>query len=306
MEPNNSTFNSSYTLFNYMEKQILRLKKYDHHRTAETYQSTLNSFRFFRQNQDLKFEELTPLLLEDYEFHLRHKGLAPNTVAFYLKRLRAIYNKAVEDELTENRYPFRKASTTSEKTVKRAISLKDIRRLKMLELPYPSAKRLARDIFLLSFYTRGMSFIDIALLKKSDINNGTLTYRRRKTGRIMTLRWEPCMKRIADQYAPTSPSPYLLSFIQKPEGDIRKQCHNALTRIDRNLKKIGRKIGLTLPLTLYVARHSWASIARDEGISLSVISEGMGHESEKTTRIYLTSLESQVIDKANNKILKKV
>lgn len=300
------TSKPSPTLFNYMEKHISKLLNHDQPRTAETYQSTLNNFRLFRQNRDLTFEELSPHLLEDYEFHLRNRGLVPNTIAFYLKRLRAIYNKAVEDELIENHHPFRKASTASEKTAKRAISLKDIRKLKKLELPPLSSQRLARDIFLFSFYTRGMSFIDIALLKKSDIKDGILTYRRKKTGRVLTMRWESCMKKIADQYASTSSSPYLFSIIRHPDGDIRKQCHNALTRIDRHLKKIGQSIGLSIPLTLYVARHSWASAARDEGIALSIISEAMGHESESTTRIYLTSLEPHVIDKANNRILKKI
>ena len=114
------------------------------------------------------------------------------------------------------------------------------------------------------------------------------------------------MQKIFAEYTSSSLPPYLLPIIRKPEEDISKQCHNTLTLINRHLKEIGWSLGLTLPLTMYVARHSWASIARNEGIPLSVISEGMGHNSERTTRIYLSSLETQLIDKANNKIIGKL
>jgi integrase len=97
---------------------------------------------------------------------------------------------------------------------------------------------------------------------------------------------------------------YLLSIIKNPDSDVRKQYYNALALINRNLKEIGNELGLSLPLTMYVARHSWASIARKEGIPISVISEGMGHDSETTTQIYLATLETNIIDKANKKILK--
>ena len=114
------------------------------------------------------------------------------------------------------------------------------------------------------------------------------------------------MQKIFAEYTSSSLPPYLLPIIRKPKEDISKQCHNTLTLINRHLKEIGWSLGLTLPLTMYVARHSWASIARNEGIPLSVISEGMGHNSERTTRIYLSSLETQLIDKANNKIIGKL
>ena len=221
-----------------------------------------------------------------------------------MKKLRAVYNRAVEEGLVGNQNPFKRVFTSSEKTVKRAIPIKYIRQLKELDLSHSSSKCFARDMFLFSFYTRGMSFVDIAYLQKKDLKSGMLTYRRKKTGQLLSMHWEPCMQKIAEQYTPQRPSPYLLSIIRKPNEDTRKQYHNALTLINRNLKEIGKDIGLTLPLTMYVARHSWASIARDEGIPVSVISEGMGHDSEKTTRIYLASLRTEVIDKANRKILK--
>ena len=294
---------SEITLFSYMEKLIGKLWRQGQHRTSETYQATLNSFRKFRDGMDLHFDDIDSELLISYEYHLRAKELSPNTISFYMKRLRAVYNNAVEDGYADNKNPFRKVFTSSEKTVKRAIQLKYIRKLKELDLSYSASKSFARDMFLFSFYTRGMSFVDIAYLQKKNLKENVLTYRRKKTGQLLSIRWENCMQKIVDQYSSLT-SPFLISIIKDATGNTRKQYHNALTLINRNLKEIGKELGLVMPLTMYVARHSWASIARDEGIPLSVISEGMGHDSESTTQIYLASLETQVIDKANKKILK--
>lgn len=107
-----------------------------------------------------------------------------------------------------------------------------------------------------------------------------LTYRRKKIEQLLSVRWEPCMQEIVDRYSSSGMSPYLLAIINNPNGDTRKQYRNVQSLINRNLKAIGDNI--TIPLTMYVARHSRASVARNEGIPVSVISEGMGHDSEKT------------------------
>ena len=164
----------------------------------------------------------------------------------------------------------------------------------------------ARDMFLISFYTRGMSFVDMAYLRKKDLQNGVLSYRRRKTGQQLLIKWEKCMQEIVDKYD-TSQSNYLLPII-KPFGEIdeRKQYIYAAHNINRCLKIIGKELGLSVSLTLYVARHAWASIAKSKNVPLSVISEGMGHDSEATTRIYLASLDTVAIDEANSMILKSL
>ena len=294
------------TLFNFIEKLIVKLQKNGQVRTSETYNCTLNSFKRFRHGNDLYFVELDNDLLMSYEYFLKSEGLSMNTISFYMRRLRAIYNRAVEEGITEQNNLFKKVYTSSEKTVKRAIPLKSIKRLKSLDLSYSTAKAFARDMFLFSFYTRGMSFVDIAYLQKKDLKNGVLNYRRKKTGQLLYVRCEPCMQEIIKRYESATNSTYLLNIIKDNKNDARKQYLNALTLINRSLKSIGKLIGLDKPLSMYVARHSWASIAKAEGISLSVISEGMGHDSESTTQIYLASLDSSVIDKANQKIIKLI
>lgn len=291
------------TIFVFMRMWIRRLRNNGQLRTSETYQSTLNSFRRFRNNNDLYFVELDSVLLMSYERYLKEKGLSFNTISFYMRRLRSIYNKAVEDELIEQMKPFKKVYTSSEKTIKRAIPVKCIKKLKELNLDSSVSMNFARDIFLFSFYTRGMSFVDIAFLKKKDLKDGILIYRRKKTGQLLNIHWEPCMQKILNRYITDKDSIYMFPIIKSNGIDERKQYQNTLTLVNRNLKKIGRLIGLSMPLTTYVARHSWASIAKSNHIPISVISESMGHDSEKTTQIYLSLLDNSVIDKANKKIL---
>ncbi|MGM9763099.1 MAG: tyrosine-type recombinase/integrase [Candidatus Cryptobacteroides sp.] len=295
---------SGSSLFGYMQNTITQLWQQGQYRTSETYASTLRSFRTFRNGKDIKFEDICSDMLLEYEQHLKIRQLSPNTISFYMKRLRAVYNRAVEDGLTPDKRPFKRVFTSSEKTVKRAIPLKQIKRLKELDIGNSPSKSFARDLFLFSFYTRGMSFIDIAYLQKTDLKDKVLTYRRKKTGQLLSIKWEKCMQEIVDRHSSAMDSPYLLPIIRDPSSNVRKQYQNVQAQINRQLKRIGRQLKLEIPLTMYCARHSWASIAHQEGIPLSVISEGMGHDSEKTTRIYLAALEAQTIDRANHKILK--
>lgn len=157
----------------------------------------------------------------------------------------------------------------------------------------------------MSFYLRGMSFIDMAYLKKTDLKNGHIVYRRRKTGQQLIIKWTKEMQMILDKY-PENKSDYLLPIIRNIGTNERYSYRNTGYNINRNLKNIAAMVGITIPLTLYVARHSWASAAKSKGIPLSIISEGMGHDSENTTKIYLASLDTSIVDKANALILKSL
>lgn len=292
------------SLFSFMESLIASYKRHGQYRTSETYLSTLNSLKRFRNNKDVELIDLNEEFIISYEHYLKTEGVQHNTISFYMHRLRAVYNKAVDEGFIEQRHPFKHIKIGIEKTIKRAIPIRYIKKLKALELKESSSKDLARDIFLFSFYTRGMSFVDIAHLQKKDLKDGILSYRRKKTGQKLFIHWESCMAQIATKYCSKESSPLIFKFLDETKGDIRKQYHNTLTIINRNLKLLGKDIGLEIPLTMYVARHSWATIARSEGVPISIISEGMGHENEKTTQIYLASLDNKIIDKANKKILK--
>lgn len=296
---------NDYSLFNYMEGLIIKLKQNGKARTAETYAATLNSFKKFRQDEDVLLDCLNSDIMESYEAWHKNRGISPNTISFYTRILRAAYNRAVEDEIIVNRNPFRHVYTGIEKTVKRALPLKIIKQIRALDLSLFPELDFSRDMFMLSFMLRGMSFIDMAFLRKTDLANGYITYRRRKTGQQLIIEWTKEMQMILDKYQENT-SDYLLPIIRNKGLNERSTYRNVGYNINHNLKRIAEKVGITIPLTLYVARHSWASAAKAKGIPLSVISEGMGHDSEATTQIYLASLDTSVVDKANSIIIKSL
>ena len=289
------------SLFTFMHGVIAQLKQLGKIRTSETYTATLKSFMAFCKDQDVPLDGISSDLMLLYEAYLKARGVRMNTISFYMRNLRAVYNRAVERGLTEQKNPFRHVYTGVDKTAKRAIPVKAIKALKELDLSMKPSLDFARDMFMFSFYTRGMSFVDMAYLRKSDLQNGILTYRRRKTGQELTIKWEKCMAEIVAKY-PDNQTDYMLPIIKEKENE-RKQYDNALHLVNYRLKDLSKMLKLQRPLTMYVARHSWASAAKAKNVPLSVISEGMGHDSEATTQIYLASLETSVVDKANKMIL---
>ncbi|MDE5783047.1 MAG: site-specific integrase [Prevotella sp.] len=289
------------SLFSFWHNVIAQLKQFGKVRTSETYAATLKSFMAFREGQDVPLDGISSDLMLFYEAHLKARGVRMNTISFYMRIFRAVYNRAVEKGLTAQNNPFRHVYTGVDKTVKRAIPIKAIKALKELDLSMKPSSDFARDMFMFSFYTRGMSFVDMAYLRKTDLQNGILTYRRRKTGQELTIKWEKCMAEIIAKY-PESKTDFLLPII-KEQGNERRQYDNALHLVNYRLKELSTMLKLQRPLTMYVARHSWASAAKAKNVPLSVISEGMGHDSEATTQIYLASLETSVVDKANKMIL---
>ncbi|WP_300692880.1 site-specific integrase [uncultured Bacteroides sp.] len=294
-----------YSLFNFMESIIIKLKQNGKVRTSETYTSALNSFKKFRKDEDIMLDCLNSEVMEAYEAWHQSRGVAPNTISFYTRILRAVYNRAVEEDIVENKNPFRHVYTGVDKTIKRALPLPVIKKIKALDLSLTPALDYARDMFMMSFMLRGMSFIDMAFLRKTDLQNGYVTYRRRKTGQKLVIEWTNEMQLILDKY-PENASDYLLPVIRNPGTNERCTYHNMGYNINHSLKAVAKVVGVTIPLTLYVARHSWASIAKSKGIPLSVISEGMGHDNEATTQIYLASLDTSAVDKANSLILKSI
>lgn len=285
----------------FMENVITRQRQLRHTGTAKNYSAALGSFRRFRAESDIPVGEIDTSVMEDYQAYLASTGLAPNSISFYMRILRAVYNRAVEQELTKDRRPFRTVFTGREKTRKRAISIDDIRRIRNLDLSRKPGLESARDIFIFLFLCRGMSFIDAAYLKRADVKNGVLTYRRHKTGQQLSIKMIRQIEELVDRYS-ESGSPYLLPVITRPGEDERRQYETALHRVNKSLKTIGRMANLPVTLTTYVSRHAWATIAKSKNVPVSVISDALGHDSIATTQIYLASIDADTIDLANELI----
>ena len=195
--------------------------------------------------------------------------------------------------------------TGVDKTAKRAISIQTVKEIKDLDLSKDAEMAFARDLYLMSFDLRGISFVDLALLETSQLKNGYLTYARQKTRQKLEIKWEKQMQEIVDRHH-VKGSRYLLPILSEEGGDIRRQYLNALHRMNVLLKKIGRLVNCPIPLTTYTARHCWASAAYRLNIPTPSISQALGHDSEKTTRIYLNSLDNHVIDDANLTVIRAV
>lgn len=275
--------------------------------TAKTYRDALASFSRFRNGEDIAIDALDAELMNQYEAWLKAQGVKRNSSSCYLRTLRTLYRKAVEKGLATDKDIFRRVFTGFASTVKRALPLDTIRTIRRLSLPDGSDLAFSRDMFMLCIYLQGISFVDMAYLKKDDIKNGLLQYSRKKTGQSISIGWELVMQEIVDTYAHlTVGSPYLLPIITKQDGTERRQYERMEHKVNRLLKKIGALVGLQIPLTTYVGRHCWASTMRDMGVSLSIVSKGLGHESLRTTQIYLSSIDTEGVVKANRQLIGKI
>lgn len=293
------------TLFVFMGDVIGRQRRSNHFGVAKNYEAALNSFRRFRGGVDVLIDTIDHRMVDDYQKFLLSTGIVRNSVSFYMRVLRAVYNRAVIQDITPDNRPFRNVFTGMEKTRKRAISVDDIRRVRRLDLSLWPGLSLARDVFMFLFFCRGMSFVDAAYLRKTDVSDGRIIYRRQKTGQKLNIKVVGEIQKIIDRHS-IEGSPYLLPIIGRPSKDSRRQYSSALRKINKNLKTIATMANLSVPLTTYVSRHSWATIAKAQNVPIYVISDALGHDSVTTTQIYLDSIDESQIDEANEKVISMV
>lgn len=294
--------------FAFMQNEIEKLVVSGQSSTARNYLSAKKSFMEFVNDEYLPFKALTGQLVLEYEKWLKRHSVLRNTSSFYMRQLRSVYNKAVEYRLTTQKHPFTGVYTGVDKTKKRAVNESVVTRLLALDVrDYPQSLTFAKDLFLLSFYMCGIAFIDLAYLKKENIKSGVIRYTRHKTDVTMEVKMEGCILEIFNRYAKESCFDYLLPIIT--EADEKKaylQYLNKRSYYNKLLKRLSVMLKLEIPLTSYVSRHTWATVARDMNIPISVISAGMGHTSEHMTRIYLASLDESTISQANLKIMEYI
>lgn len=290
-------------MIEFMRQIIAEKEAASQFRTAEAYRAALNSWRrFFESAETVSWERVTPREMMSFADYLRRRGTTKNTQSFYFRILRAVCNRArgegvaiLPENLFDNVY------TGKARTRKRALPIEDIRRIAAIE-PKSEKEQLARDIFIFSFITRGMALIDIAHLRKGNVMADRLAYHRHKTGKSISMAWIPEMERIASRYE-RSGCDYLFPLISTEGEEGWKEYKRSSQAINYHLHDIGRRLALPMPLTLYVARHSWATVAKSSGVPTALISDAMGHSSERMTQIYLASIDVGRIDSANRQIV---
>lgn len=288
----------------FTSKVIEKLQQQGQWVTARHYKSTSNLLSIYLKGGDMRFDQLTPHMLCHFEHYLREKGYCNNTVSFYFRILRAIWNKAISEGIIElQASPFRYVYTGIDKTKKRAISEDMIGQLEALDEELPPGLELARDLFLFSYYTQGMSFIDVAHLTRNNIRGDILTYTRHKTGQEIRIKLLPIAKKIIRKYRTQAQHNYLFPIL-KTANPTLLEYNSALRLQNKRLNKLGAMVGIE-KLTTYVARHTWASVAKLKGVPEEVISDSLGHSSVKTTRIYIALLDYSQIEQANKIVVTK-
>ena len=295
--------NGCASVLSFMDARIAELSAAGKQGTARNYTRAKDSLARYLGGDDIPFIAMTADFVAGYALFLEKRGVVRNSVSFYMRILRAVYNSAVRHLFVEQAYPFSDVYTGVDRTRKRAVGETVVSRLFRLDLSRSASLTLARDMFLFSYCTRGMAFVDMAYLRKDDIRGGSIHYIRRKTGQPLCVRMEPCIRQIVDRYADRS-EVYVFPMLKSEDPEKTYARYQvALNYYNRQLKQLGRMLHLDSGLTSYVARHSWATAARNHNIPVSVISAAMGHQSEKTTQIYLAMLEDSVIDSANQEII---
>lgn len=275
--------------------------------TAHVYRSTLNRIVHFNGSKPLYFEHITPLWLSAFQNYLIGRQLHWNSISTYMRMLRAVYFRAVDrGECSYKPRLFKGVYTGTRSTVKRAISVDE---LKKLSAPHPEIKselNKTRMVFLLLFMLRGIPFVDLAFLRKCDLKDGVICYRRRKTGTWLSVRLDAAVIPLLEALRTSDDhSPYLLPFIIPGRGNPYSQYQSALRKFNFNLKKLSALIGCP-PLSSYSARHSWATTANFCNFHPELISNAMGHSSVRVTETYFKHYSDDAIDKMNRSVISSI
>ena len=291
-----------------------KLEKGGQYRTARAYRTVTRGLVRFNKGKDIPLRQINACLIRDFEKHLKDTGRLPNTVSYYMRNLRAIYNKAVADKLIPKakECPFISVYKGITKTMKRALALDEIQKLYNLDFEnlladkktgskeYRIAENLyrAQRYFEFCFYARGMSFVDMVYLRKENIRGGFIRYVRKKTGQQMEIKITAKMQEILDSFSTeVQGSPYVFPIIKESSGrPPYLQYETALRLQNSRLKRLSVMVGIKKQISTHWTRHSWATIAKKENVPIRVISECLGHTSEHTTLIYLDSLDNSVLD----------
>lgn len=275
---------------------------------ALVYQTAVNQFLSCVNNDQLMLVDIDYVLLEKFRNDLVKRGLKVNSISNYIRTIRAIYNKAIKMKLVDRSlYPFYDFSIKSEKTAKRAISKDDIAKLMQLNLETNSTAERSLKHFLLSFYLRGMSFTDMAYLKQSNIIDGRVVYKRRKTHKDYSIKLFPEAKLVFEQLH-LDGSEYLLPILPndtlEDSIEAKKVIRQFIKTTNKYLKRMSEQIGLSSPATSYTSRHSFGTIAKRLGYSNELIAEALGHQyGNKITNIYLDTFDTDVLDAMHKHVI---
>ena len=276
---------------------------------AKAYSDTKSSVIGYSSNK-LRFKEITPTFLEKYEVYLRQRKNKDAGIAFKMRELRALFNKAIERNIvSKEKYPFSvyKISKFKVKRVKKSLTVEEFRRIKNLDLTEHPNLINAHNFFMFSIYTRGMNFMDMMLLKWGNIQDNRILYTRSKTKVDFNIDTNVKVREILDYYkSQNRKTDFVFPILLKNDlshMQIANRKHKVLGRYNSQLKDIGDLAKIEKKITSYVARHSFATLLKNSGTSIDKISEMMGHSNVDITMSYLKNFESEILDLENEKLI---
>lgn len=293
------------TFRNFTKKLIEELKSANRVGSAVAYNTALNFVLTNNDENDLYFQSINYEFLKKLEAAHLAKGNSINALGVYMRTIRAIYNRAIKENVAKREwYPFDLYTIKKTKTAKRAIKKEDIRKIENFQTEKGSYFYDCRNLFLFSFYMIGLNYTDMAYLTTKNVINGRLEYYRKKTKKFYSIGISDKARAILDIYKKGKKNDDFIFPIIKRESafDRRNDIVNSLKIHNKRLGKMAKKLEIEGGITSYVARHSWASIGRMMNVPIDVISEALGHENVKTTQIYLESFEKSVVDGAGRLI----
>lgn len=276
---------------------------------ALSVQQVCNSLLKYKGHLDIYFSEIDVNWLKAYESWLRCCKLADNTIGIRFRTLRAVYNLALAEGLVKaDCYPFKKykVSKLHKETAKRAITKEQVKQV--IDYDVSGArfyKKLAVDMFAFSYLMGGINFTDMAFLTDKNVEGGRLVYVRQKTKKLIMLPLQEKAVEIMNRYR-SSQRKFIFPILDERERtlrQIRNRIYDVLDNVNGYLKEIGKELGVELKISSYVARHSYATVLKRSGVSTSVISESLGHSSERVTQIYLDSFENKQLNDAMKNLL---
>jgi integrase len=302
------------TVFKYFDERIEYFKKKNRLGNATIYNTAKNYLSNYRKGKDLQFTDLTPQFLRKFKDFLEGElEISGNTMSIYLRTLRAVYNAAIEDgHVNRDLYPFGRRkfniSELSEETLKRALTIDEVKKLNSTNLKDHPEFIDTRNIFIFSYLVRGIQFYDIANLTWENIQGNRLIYRRAKTKVRFNVKIQPETSEILRFYKEKNiGNKYIFPIL---DSRIHKTDTQKYNRINKVRKQINKKLGLLAILadidkkiTTYWARHTYASVQKFRGTPTSMIKELMGHSSEKVTEIYLNKFGNEILDQLDTKLL---
>lgn len=303
----------------YMPEVIGMLKREEKFPAMHVYACTLRSYEKFCAEErypknttaSLSMQEIfTPERLKEYEDWLAGQQSSPNTISTYMRTLQAVYNRWMSPGIEGyNPVLFKDVYTKVESRTKRALTAEQMEQLRNTDFSVLTLRQQqVLTYFLLMFMLRGMPFIDLAHLWKSDLRNRRITYRRHKTGKLMVVDVPPDAMRLLQKYRDKTDSEYLFPLLHG--GLFMEEHHHryqeTLRHFNRELARLMKQLLPGVSVSSYTARHTWATLAYHSGVPVGLISQSLGHSSIRVTMTYLKPFDAEVIDRINRQVISLV